>query len=89
VTDVMVHTLLENFEFAIINENVPHGQSLAKVAPLEQVLPPRLGHQVPKPRYSFMKQKLPPLDVMPPTKQDFLSTLLFEGEFLQIILFAL
>jgi hypothetical protein len=36
-----------------------------------------------------MKQKLPPLDVMPPTKQDFLSTLLFEGEFLQIILFAL
>jgi hypothetical protein len=59
------------------------------VAPLEQVFPPKLGHQIPKPRYFFMMRKLPPLDVMPPTKQDSLSTLPFEGEFFQIILFAL
>lgn len=87
--DAMVHTLMENSKLVVINEDVPHGQSQAKVAPLEQILPPILGHQAPKPRYFFMKWKLPPLDPLPPTKKGSLSTLPSKGEFLQIILTAL
>jgi hypothetical protein len=89
VINVVVHTLLDNSEPAVINEDVPHEKFLAKVPPLEQILLPILKHQVPKPRYSFMKWKLPLLHALPTTKKCFLSTLLFKAEFLQIILIAL
>jgi hypothetical protein len=40
------------------NENMPHGQSFAKVTLLEHVAPTTLGPKVTtKPRYSFMKCK--------------------------------
>ncbi len=57
VAHVMAPILMGDSQL-VNNENMSHGQSFAKVTPLEHVVPTTLGPKVtPKPMYSFMNCK--------------------------------
>jgi hypothetical protein len=57
VVHVVAPILTRDYQL-VNNENMSHGQSFAKVTPLEHVAPTTLGPKVTtKPKYSFMKCK--------------------------------
>jgi hypothetical protein len=71
VAHVVAPILMGDFQL-VNNENMCHGQSFAKVTPLEHVAPTTLGPKVTtKLRYSFMKCKTMAIgsNDLPPAKK--------------------